>query len=500
MARTLKISTRMILAVLLIHAVLLPLLSYGLIYVIRTDHQDVFVDHIRAYSRAFADIMEEDVGNASDAELYAHLDSMLLGGRCVFSALEISDRLLLSSMLGADDAAAFREDFEFGENGDNTYFLSVPLQMADDLAMLKLGFDESLTLAQIDQARRAILAILAVYLLVAVLFMAVLSGVLSRPLQRLRADSRKIASGDYSLNLSVDSRIEEIADLTSDLEAMRSELVGINARLRKEMAEREAVEEERREIESRLQHLQRLESIGTLAGGVAHEFNNILLPMLLYTDLALEDLPGDSPVRSNLERVVSLANRAKGLSQKILTFGRAASDSNKLAVELGPVVIEAMSMVRALIPANVDIRMQIEDSAGIVRCDPAEVQQLVVNLCSNAFLALPASGGHITVSLEKTTVDEGLAKQHPRLKAGPYVLLQVIDTGKGMDSATVARVFEPFFTTREVGKGTGLGLSVVHGIVVKHGGEIIVESSPGKGTTFGVYFPLYAKTLTLEGE
>jgi len=484
MARTLKISTRMILAVLLIHAVLLPLLFYGLVYVIRTDHQDVFVDHIRAFSRAFADIMEEDVGNASDAELYAHLDSMLLGGRCVFSALEVGDRLLLSSMLGADDAAAFREDFEFGENGDDTYFLSVPLPMADDVAMLKLGFDESLTLAQIDQARRAILAILAVYLLVAVLFMAILSGVLSR----------------YSLNLSVDSRIEEIADLTSDLEAMRSELVGINARLRKEMAEREAVEEERREIESRLQHLQRLESIGTLAGGVAHEFNNILLPMLLYTDLALEDLPGDSPVRSNLERVVSLANRAKGLSQKILTFGRAASDTNKLAVELGPVVIEAMSMVRALIPANVDIRMLIEDSAGIVRCDPAEVQQLVVNLCSNAFLALPASGGHITVSLGKTAVDEGLAKQHPRLKAGPYVLLQVIDTGKGMDSATVARVFEPFFTTREVGKGTGLGLSVVHGIVVKHGGEIIVESSPGKGTTFGVYFPLYAKTLTLEGE
>ena len=499
MARTLKISTRMIIGVLIVHAVLLPILFYGLMYVIRQDHEDVFVDHIRAYARAFADILEEDVGTASDAELYAHLDSMLLGGRCVFAGVQIGERLLLSTLLTAEEEQSFREDFAFAENADNAYFLSVPLQMSDGVAMLKLGFDEEPTLMQIESARRAIFTILAVYLTAAILFMAVLSGVVSRPLRLLQAESRKIASGDYARRLSVDSRINEIHDLSSDLEAMRSNLVGTHARLCKEMDEKEAVEEERRQIEARLQHMQRLESIGTLAGGVAHEFNNILLPLQLYTELALEDLPADSPVRTNLERVIRLAKRAKGLSRKILTFGRPTSPSDRLALELGPVVAEAMSMVRALVPASIDIRIDIQDKAGVVKCDPGEVQQLVVNLCSNAFLALPASGGFITVSVARANVSEEFAQKHPRLRPGPYVRLRIIDNGEGMDSATISRVFEPFFTTRDVGQGTGLGLSVVHGIVVQHEGEITVDSAPAQGTTFSVYFPLHAESLGFKG-
>lgn len=500
MARTLKISTRMVIGVLLVHAVLLPILFYGLMHVIRSDHEDVFIDHIRAYARAFADVLEEDVGTASDSELYAHLDSMLLGGRCVFAGVQIGERLLLSTLLTEEEQQSFREDFAFGENGDNAYFLSVPLQMNDDVAMLKLGFDEEPTLMQIDSARRAIIAILGTYLATAVLLMAVLSGVVSRPLRRLQAESRKIASGDYSRRLSVDSRVDEIHDLSSDLEAMRSNLVGTYARLQKEMEEKEAVEEERRQIESRLQHMQRLESIGTLAGGVAHEFNNILLPLQLYTELALEDLPADSKVRPNLERVIRLAKRAKGLSRKILTFGRPASPSDRLALELGPVVAEAMSMVRALIPASIDIRIDIEDNAGVVKCDPGEIQQLVVNLCSNAFLALAGSGGFITVSVARANVSQEFAQKHPRLREGSYVRLRIIDNGTGMDSTTISRVFEPFFTTRDVGQGTGLGLSVVHGIVVQHDGEITVDSAPGRGTTFSVYFPLYAESLNLKGE
>jgi len=490
----------MIIAALVIHAVLLPMLFFGLLQLIRTDHETVFVDHVRAYARAFADIMNEDAFTAENSELYAHLDSMLLGGRCVYAELETPDRVLLSTLNTSDDAERFTEDFGFGENGDDIYYLSVPLQMTDKVAVLKLGFDEGPTRVQIARARDMILTILAAYLLASILFMVVLSTLLSRPLQRLRRDSRKIASGDYSRQLVVSSKIDEIRELTRDLEAMRSELVGVTAKLQHEISEREMAEAERRKIESRLQHLQRLESIGTLAGGIAHEFNNILLPLVLYTDLSLDDLPEDSPARANLQRVIGLANRAKGLSHKILTFSRVPDDSDHVEIELGPVVEEAMSMVRALIPASIDIRTDIDSDAGTVSCDPGEIQQLVVNLCSNSYLALPAGGGHISVEVELCDVDAEYAGRHPRLRPGQYVKLEVSDTGRGMDSATMQRIFEPFFTTREVGKGSGLGLSVVHGIVVKHDAEIVVVSEPGCGTTFTVYFPTTDNTPGLKGE
>jgi len=490
----------MIVAALVIHAVLLPLLFFGLLQVITADHEGVFVDHVRAYARAFADIMNEDAFTAEDAELFAHLDSMLLGGRCVFAELERPDRIFLSTLNAPEDAAKFTEDFEYGDNDDDVYYLSVPLQMTDRIAVLKLGFDEGPTQAQIASARGRILTILAAYLVVSLLMVVVLSSLLARPLQRLRRDSRKIASGDYSRQLLVSSRIDEIRELTRDLEAMRSELVGVTARLQHEIVEREAAEAERRKIETRLQHLQRLESIGTLAGGIAHEFNNILLPLLLYTDLSLEDLPDDSPARSNLQRVINLANRAKGLSHKILTFSRVPDDSDRVEIPLGPVVAEAMSMVRALIPASIDIRLEIDGDAGIVSCDPGEIQQLVVNLCSNSYLALPAGGGHISVAVQSREVDAEFAARHPRLRPGRYVRLTVADTGRGMDSDTMERIFEPFFTTREVGKGTGLGLSVVHGIVEKHDAEIVVSSEPGCGTTIDVYFPMVGAATTIEGE
>lgn len=480
----------MIIAVLLMHAVLLPLLSFGLIGLIRAGYEEVFLDHVRAYARAFADVVEADPTLSSEPDLHAQLDGMRLGGRCVFAAIETEDRLILSTLNSDDDAAKFVEDFAFGEHADDIYYMSVPLEMGDRIALLKIGFDEGPTRLQIEDARDTILAILAVYLAASVIFMIGLSGLLSRPLQRLRQDSRKVASGDYSRHMVADSNIEEIRDLTGDLEAMRSKLVGINAQLQHEIVEREAAEAERHEIESRLHHMQRLDSIGTLAGGIAHEFNNILLPLALYTDLAMEDLPGDSPARAKLQRVLDLAGRAKGLSGKILTFSHQPDDAGHVARDLGQVVEEAMSMVRALIPSSIDMSIRVEIGAGDVLCDPAEIQQLVVNLCSNSYLALPSGGGHIAVEVAPCRVDAEFAARHPRLRVGQYVRLEVSDTGQGMDSDTIHRIFEPFFTTREVGKGSGLGLAVVHGIVVKHDAEIIVASEPGCGTTFSVYFPV----------
>jgi signal transduction histidine kinase len=193
---------------------------------------------------------------------------------------------------------------------------------------------------------------------------------------------------------------------------------------------------------------------------------------------------------------MSLANRARGLSQQILTFGRQSGDATKVAVDIGSVVEEAMSMVRALIPASIDIRLDINENTGTVFCDATEIQQLVVNLCSNAHHSLSATGGHISVTVAKVNISRNEAQRFVKLKAGKYVRLRVADTGEGMDSDIIERIFEPFFTTRGVGKGTGLGLSVVHGIVLKHDGEIEVTSKANQGATFDVYFPLAGKQDT----
>jgi len=401
----------------------------------------------------------------------------------------MGDSRLISSLMEPADGDKFVEDFRFGEHGDGVYYLSIPLQSGEISAVLELGFDELPALLEIESARETILTIVLLYLLVTVVLVILLSTLVSRPLRRLRQDSRQVASGDYTRHMSVKSEIFEISELTRDLEHMRSTLVGINERLEGEIASREIAEAERREAEIYLSHTHHLQSIGTLASGVAHEFNNVLLPMLLYTDLALEDLPEHSPVRPKLERVMNLANRAKGLSEQILTFGRPAGETLEETPDIAPVVDEAMSMVRALIPANIEIQWDIERPAGPMLCDPNEIQQLVVNLCNNAYQSLNSGRNVIKVGLENHRVTAEFAGEHPSLQEGAYVRLRVSDTGEGMDSATIERIFDPFFTTREVGKGTGLGLSVVHGIVVKHNGEIVVASEVDVGTTIDVYFP-----------
>lgn len=479
----------MVLAVLLIHAVLLPLLSYGMLKVVRNVQEELFVDHVRIYSRVFADQFQSGGELANEARIIEALDSSILGGRCVHAAFEQDGQRVLSSIMDKQDGDRFEEDFSFGEHDDDVYYLSTPLVIGNTMAVLELGFDEEPTLLEIESARNTILKIVLIYLLTTVFLVMVLSAIVSRPLQRLRRDSHKIASGEYARQMSVDSEIFEIKELTNDLEHMRSTLVGVNARLEGEITSREVAEAERRKAETHLRHMHRLQSIGTMAGGVAHEFNNVLLPILLYTDLALEDLPEYSPIRPSLERVMKLANRAKGLSEQILTFGRPSGEAMTVHADIAPILDEAMSMVRALIPANIEIRIGIHRPVGPIECDPNEVQQLVVNLCSNAYKALSKGDGSIRVGAENFEVTPELAAQHPRLETGPYVRMTVADSGEGMDSSTIERMFDPFFSTRDVGKGTGLGLSVVHGIVTKHEGEIVVASEVGVGTTIDIYFP-----------
>lgn len=266
------------------------------------------------------------------------------------------------------------------------------------------------------------------------------------------------------------------------------QLYNANIDLKKEIEIRKKFETERAELEKQLFQLQKMETIGTLAGGIAHDFNNILTPILGYTDMALEELPEESNLRFDIEQINNAAIRGKDLVQQILTFSREV-DFNKKPIRLQPIISEALNLLKASMPAGVAIKQNIDPRIGTVLADPTHIHQIVMNLCTNANHAMLAKGGTLEVKLDSVRIDQKQADKIRNLKKGEYVRLTISDTGHGMDLKTKERIFEPFFTRKEVGSGSGLGLSVVHGIVNNYGGAIEVESNPGKGTIFRIYLP-----------
>jgi PAS domain S-box-containing protein len=257
------------------------------------------------------------------------------------------------------------------------------------------------------------------------------------------------------------------------------ELAEANTALTREMAERKRAEAE-------LRQAQKMRAIGTLAGGIAHDFNNILTAIIGYTQLAMHRATSDATSRSYLGEVFIASQRAQKLVQQILTFSR-QSEQEKRPVEIHPIVKEALKLLRASLPANIEIVQDIPARCGSVMADPTQIHQVVMNLCTNAYHAMQEKGGTLTVSLFETAAEN----ISPPLPAGDYMQLVVSDTGCGMDTATLERIFEPYFTTKETGKGTGLGLAVTHGIVEGLGGQIRVVSTTGLGTTFSVCLPLH---------
>ena len=239
-------------------------------------------------------------------------------------------------------------------------------------------------------------------------------------------------------------------------------------------------------MEAQLRQAQKLEAIGTLAGGIAHDFNNILTPMLGYVEMALIDLPQASPMRSGLEQILSAALRGRDLVKQILSFGRLGKEQQQIPVEIGAIVKEALKLLRASLPSSIEIRHHIENV--VANADPTQIHQVLMNLCTNAAHAMDGKGilevGLCRVDLDRSNLtDWGIVDLMP----GPHLKLCVSDTGAGIDPADLGRIFDPYFTTKEVGKGSGLGLSVVNAIVKRHDGAIIVRSVPAKGTTFSVY-------------
>lgn len=241
-------------------------------------------------------------------------------------------------------------------------------------------------------------------------------------------------------------------------------------------------------IEENFRQAQKLEAIGTLAGGIAHDLNNILTPIFAFTELAQAEVDEGSRIYRNLARVLEASNRARDLVMQILTYSRSIKQEIE-PFDIAPVLHEALSLLEATIPSTIEIRRQIEPGPHPIMAHPSHIHQVIMNLGTNAYQAIGERQGQIGIGLSTIDSRQETCSALHAMPPGLYVKLTVSDSGSGMDQETIARIFDPFFTTKERGKGTGLGLSVVSGIVKSLGGTIDVQSAPNQGTTFDVYVP-----------
>jgi signal transduction histidine kinase/ActR/RegA family two-component response regulator len=240
-------------------------------------------------------------------------------------------------------------------------------------------------------------------------------------------------------------------------------------------------------LETQLRESQKMQAMGTMAGGIAHDFNNILSAILGNVHLAKQDTAATSPALTSLEEIERAGRRARDLVRQILTFSR-NEVPKRTPIQLDEVVREAARLVKVALPPTVELQLVIEPDSQPILADTTQVEQALLNLCTNAILAIASKRGVLRIGLASVELDAALSGSLG-LSPGPYITISVRDNGAGMAPETLERVFEPFFTTREVGQGTGLGLSVVHGIMQNHQGAIDVQSTPGEGSLFTLYFP-----------
>jgi two-component system, cell cycle sensor histidine kinase and response regulator CckA len=247
-----------------------------------------------------------------------------------------------------------------------------------------------------------------------------------------------------------------------------------------------------RHLEAQLREAQKMEAIGTLAGGIAHDFNNILQIIIGFTGLAQGMVAQASPAWQPLQHVLTAGQRAKELVQQMLDFSRHHAPQRQ-PLQFHLLLHETLQLLRAALPSTVDLRAFLNTTSGTVLANPAQLQQVLMNLASNADYAMRTTGGVLEVHLDEVDITPHGAVASPPLPPGPYLRLTIRDTGVGMTPEVMARIFEPFFTTKGTGQGTGLGLAVVYGIISRHGGTITVASTPEQGTTFTIYLPRVAE-------
>ena len=305
-------------------------------------------------------------------------------------------------------------------------------------------------------------------------------------------DKAAVAKGNFSINeeeivYANDGHRELVETIKTPIYDNAGDLIGVLG-IARDITKRRQAEKERVKLESQLQQAQKMEAIGTLAGGIAHDFNNLLGVILGFAEMAQDQAPEDSLIHADLDKVLSAGHRAKDLVAQILAFSR-QTKSEQIHLHPQPILKEAIKLIRSSIPTTISVEQNIEDGCGAIKADPTQLHQIIMNLCTNSYQAMEEHGGILSITLDRTELTTDDLRDEPSLIPGSYVQLTIADTGPGINPDIQKHIFDPYFTTKEVGKGTGLGLSVVHGIVKNHGGMISADSKVGEGTTFHVFFP-----------
>lgn len=484
------IAGRMTLAVFVVHLVILPVLYLVIVALAYQSNEDQFINYVRGYTRFVADSLERVSQEDGESQIADILDGFMLSGTGVVAEIESGQQIIRGTIEVPSSANEQADDFVIGEHDDEIYNTSTPLILLGSEALLRLGFDERPIIEQNRSIYVASAVVLAIYLSVVLVLVALIGRRVTRPIRALQDASRKVASGRFLDSLTVDSDLVEFVELSNDLELMRRKLTGVNRQLQKEIRDRIKAEEARKSLESQLRHKQRLETVGTLAGGIAHELNNILVPILLYSEMAIEDLSSDSLVREDLLRVVKSAIRAKLIVSQVLTFSRQIDDTELEPIDIVESIKESIDLMRPAMPPDILLTKNIVPGEAVILADKSSLGQLIVNLLTNAYQSMLDSGGTLDVSLDVVEATIPISTFQAELPTGSYYILSVTDTGTGIDTNSMDRIFEPFYSTRKVGQGTGLGLSVVHGIVSSLNGGITVSSNADSGSSFVVYLPV----------
>jgi signal transduction histidine kinase len=415
--------------------------------------------------REFSDKDARDLSSMSSSQILVHAnDATVLNTLPAAASLSTIEKLRRSARRGMVSL------------GDEPFFaMSVPITDGDAEPTIRLTVLKSYenALAALTQSKHLLIALGIGALALGGLFVYVIADRLTRPLTALARGVRALEMGDYAYPLKRDLGSDEVAQLTRAFEDMRTTL--------------RQTESQKQELEDQLRRSQKMEAMGRLAGGVAHDFNNLLTVVKGNSSILAERLGSGHHLAKLTTQIDGAADRAVSLTRQLLAFCRMQVMQPKI-LDLNELVSEMCKLLRRLVPEDIAFNFRAGESLGRVKADPGQIEQVIMNLVVNAGDAMP-EGGILTVETRNATIFEQEVPRRAPASPGQYVLLSVTDNGMGMDAETRARIFEPFFTTKEQGKGTGLGLATVYGIVKQSGGFIWVESEPGKGARFEIYFP-----------
>lgn len=377
-------------------------------------------------------------------------------------------------------------DFDYQMNGENKWCI---IRSSQEWEWI-IGYTIPLNVKYQDVyalRHRLILVVSVIFLLVSLMLFIFVSSSLS-PITKLTSASKSMAEGDLDHEIKIGSQ-NELGILAHSFDTMRNSIKKQILVLNKEISERKQAQKEQESLQGQLSQAQKLESVGRLAGGVAHDFNNMLAIIIGETDLIMNKVEPTVPFYSDLEEILNAALRSAKLTEQLLAYARKQPIAPKI-IDLNHTLEGMLQMLRRLLGENIELSWLPKDNLGSVLIDPSQLDQILANLCVNARDAMGKTG-KITIETGAAQFDQDYCAENADFNPGNYVFLGVSDNGKGMDKETLVQIFEPFFTTKGLGLGTGLGLSTTYGIIQQNNGFIHVHSEPGRGTSFEIYLPIH---------